>query len=200
MRLIGLHGRLRSGKNEAVEFIREAADPGIVQRAAFADKIKLSAALALGFEPESVEEAIEICNLIKEHYWVSVTDVDNNTFGEVTGREFLQRYGTESHRNIFGEEFWLDALLPRSSAPLYAQFPGTDVLVVTDVRFENEAYRIRMLGGEVWYIEAEQRLGPRDEHISEQLLADHWLTRTVSNNTDLLDFEQAIKKAYHRAD
>jgi len=33
----------------------------------------------------------------------------------ITGRQALQRYGTEGHRDVFGEDFWVDALLPVDS-------------------------------------------------------------------------------------
>lgn len=213
MQLIGLNGRMRSGKDTAVEYIADYmslisdgdSEPLVVERAGFADKLKMSAARALGFDPSSVDEAVTICGALKGGD-VTSRDADGS-FMRISGREFLQRYGTECHRDIFGQDFWVNALLPmrfishddgsRHLRAVDDLFPGFDVLCVTDVRFENEAKRIRALGGEVWYIEADQRLGPLPEgsHPSEHPLPPELIDRTVRNNRGLLDFQQAISFA-----
>lgn len=213
MKLIGLNGRMRSGKDTAVEFIRSEANAffaaserrtPVVQRTGFADKLKLSAALALGFRPDSVEEAVDICNSIKEYGRVRTYHEPGPTLMDISGRLFLQLYGTESHRDVFGDNFWVDALLPLRISkvtervrPVDDLFPDVDVLVVTDCRFENEAQRILDLGGEVWRIDAEQRLGPLPEgsHPSEHGLPDSLVTRTVRNNGSLEDFQRAVSFA-----
>lgn len=213
MRLIGLNGRLHSGKDTAFEFITEAANEEREQRvtrAAFADRLKMSAAIALGFDPETVEEAVAICNEIKETGSIKtaydkVMDSGNLTMAtkRITGREYLQRYGTEAHREVFGTDFWVDALLPSGESNFYRErlrerFPETDVLVITDVRFENEAARILELGGEVWHIDADERLGPLpdDAHPSERPLKGYLLTYTVDNNVGLVEYRDAIRSAY----
>jgi len=67
-----------------------------------------------------------------------------------TVRSMLQRYGTEAHRDTFGQDFWLDAALPLRSpggTVSGADFYCDALYVVTDVRFPNEADRIRELCG-----------------------------------------------------
>ena len=34
----------------------------------------------------------------------------------MTFREFLQRYGTEAHRDVFGKDFWLEYTLPANGS------------------------------------------------------------------------------------
>lgn len=211
MRLIGLNGRLHCGKDTAVQYIREAAPNLRVERIGFADKMKLSGVRALGFDPVDMEQALLIANLIKEHGTVTITGVDefyNGFTGTISGRQFWQRYGTEAHREVYGDEFHVDALLPRpsdhpsegvqavtSKQKLQRAFPDVDVLLITDVRFPNEARRIRALGGEVWYIEADKRLGPLPpgSHISEHPLPDDLVSVTIHNNTSLENYETAVK-------
>lgn len=213
-RLIGLNGRLHSGKDSACDAIVEIASPSRVQRAAFADKLKMSACAALGIPFTDAADAVRICNMLKEKASINVfTWADEGVIGMdhvLTGREYLQWYGTESHRDIFGTDFWVDALLPKPSKHweryepynqpyLNQAFPDADVVVITDVRFPNEAERILDLGGEVWCIDAEERLGPlpEDAHVSERPLPPEYITHIVSNNHTLETFQNVLRKAYH---
>lgn len=212
MRLIGINGRLRSGKDTAFEIIKKACehpdDPGLfrVEREAFADRLKQSAAAALGVP---AEDALAFCNMLKTEGTITV-NLDSIGSFEVSGREYLQWYGTEAHREVFGDSFWIDALLPISNEHpsrdtreisnkivREQRFPGVDVLVITDVRFTNEATRILRLGGEVWKIEADKRLGPlpADAHPSEHPLPDAFVTHVVPNNGTLEEFERNVREA-----
>lgn len=99
-------------------------------------------------------------------------------------REFMQRYGTESHRDVFGEDFWLRHWLRQVEAMRYG--PAADpsrrpTIVNTSVRFANEAEAIiAQPGGEVWLVE-----GPQDDgaggHPSEEPLPDLLVTRRIDN-------------------
>lgn len=216
MLVIGLNGRLHSGKDTAFEYINSLAyENGLfADRRAFADKLKLSAATALGYEPVDTDEAVAICDWLKEHGEIEIYDSRTNPVKKwITGREYLQKYGAEAHRNVFGSLFWVNALLPEPKfgvdeswkkvqrAHVGSKFPGVDLLVVTDARFENEAQRILDLGGEVWYIDADQRLGPlpEDAHISERPLPMGLITRTVRNNGSIAEFGSALSFAFHEA-
>jgi hypothetical protein len=207
-RLIGLHGRLHSGKDSAYSAIVEAASPKSVRRVAFADKLKMSALAALGVQFKDTADALRICDRLKEAGQISVEGLPvEGIYAQsarlhriwlhrITGREFLQLYGTESHRNIFGNDFWVEALLPsQGDTSIFSE----DVVVVTDVRFVNEADRILKYGGEVWRIDADKRLGPlpSGSHVSEQPLPDKYITRVVDNNADLKHYMRQVEVAYN---
>lgn len=224
MRLIGLHARLHAGKDTAFETIRQAAenDSALALRRAFADPLKISGMRALGLADEGVdnEDLIWAANAIKESGRITVTweNEFGNLYGRtITGRKLWQLYGTEAHRasdlgSSFGENFWVDNLLPHGSLLVERQPPlenieqpafwenfkesfagHADLAVVTDVRFPNEARRILDLGGEVWWINAEERLGPNeDAHPSEQKLPDHYITHTIDNNGTVAQFQQNV--------
>lgn len=100
----------------------------------------------------------------------------------MTIRTFLQRYGTEAHRDVFGDDFWLDEWQRRCERIHAIRKPCT--IVNTSVRFENEAERIIDLGGQVWEV-----VGPQDAgaagHASESPLPSDLVAATI-DNTELL--------------
>jgi hypothetical protein len=215
MRLIGLNARLHAGKDTAYDYISGFAAGGeqVAVRRAFADPLKISGMRALGFEAEKKDEVlVSIANDIKETGRITVTweHPQHGLLSQtITGRQLWQLYGTEAHRagdlgSSFGPDFWVDNLLPlgnamASSAMAYeenfidAVGAFADYAVVTDVRFPNEAQRILDLGGEVWSINADVRLGPNtDSHASEQPLPPELVTHTIYNNTTLEDFQAEV--------
>lgn len=215
--LVGLHGRLTSGKDTAFGFIKEAAAEGglVAVRQGFADKLKLSAVRALGYRPGNMEETLEICNELKsDGHKVEVTypvyglPRDSHS---ISGREYLQFYGTEAHRDVFGYDFWVDALLPtdtytggtigpqtvgmeatgKTQWKWHNNFEGADIAVVTDVRFRNEAERIRELGGKVWEIWRGNYNG--ESHASEIRLATDMIDGVIDNTGTLDDLRQNVR-------
>ena len=177
MRIIGLNGYARSGKDTVAGFISEIYD-GEVEIVAFADLIKLSAARALKActDPDDVGlPAVRAwADQFKNGWSVRIFDRIGNQVGGMQGREFLQRYGTEAHRELFGDDFWVDQIDWQRDC---------DVLVFTDVRFENEARAIKERGGKVWRIERPSSRAGR--HASEQPLDPALIDRVIINNFDL---------------
>jgi hypothetical protein len=207
--LLGLHGRKGAGKDAAFGFAREwAADRGLrAERRGFADYLKLS--FARLFLPNvALEEAVIWCDELKtaksnsklEMEWSrgQVDDTTTTIQHRISGRVAMQRFGTESHRDVFGPDFWVDALLPFENwegefnrNPFLVE--QTDICVVTDVRFENEAERIHALGGQVWKID--RPLKNVDQHVSEVPLDDEFIDRVIPNAGTLNDLCRAMKMA-----
>jgi hypothetical protein len=102
-----------------------------------------------------------------------------------TFRQFLQRYGTESHRDVFGEDFWVDQTLPTDG-----YYPGRKI-VVTDVRFDNEYNRIKELNGVVVRVYREGIEPGIDPHPSENynFIADY----NIFNNDGLDELWEAAE-------
>jgi len=100
-------------------------------------------------------------------------------------RRLMQRLGTEGGRAILGQNLWVDALLRRIEA-----IEGD--VVVTDVRFDNEAAALRDLGAEIWLI---QRPGVDvgDGHPSERGISPDRVTRMIGN-------DGSIEELYARVD
>jgi hypothetical protein len=192
MQLIGINGFKGSGKDTVFEQIKlELADNGPVRRIAFADKLKCMAMLALGYEGTAAE-LIEAANLLKESGVVESRYFPTRSIVSeyLSGREYLQRFGDHA-RQVFGESFWIDQILPEAPGyflpneipnelALSERYPDTDYLVVTDVRYPNEAQRVRDLDGLVWEI---KRPGVEsDGHSSEKPLPEELVDLTILND------------------
>jgi len=200
MFLLGLHGPAQSGKDTAFAAIRcTAAEAGFrAARRGFADKLKLSAMRM--FKPDAtVEEAVAWADDFKfngrlmtftgfeephpEVEGAASEWIEGPQFS-ITGRQLLQHFGTESHRDVFGQNFWVDALLPligwEDNFVDNAVDPLPHIAVLTDVRFPNEADRIHELGGQVWRIDRHD-LKRSDGHASEQDLDDSLIDHVLIN-------------------
>jgi hypothetical protein len=174
--IIGLHGGKRAGKDTAYNFIQSVYPHA--QRLAFADKIKESLAALFGV-------SIREINTLKEER--GVFKIESQSFEHsYTWRSFAQRYGTEAHRDIFGDDFWVDMILPREPT-----VPDDELWIITDVRFKNEAERIKHLGGHIIRINRPD-LFHNDSHISEERLPDEYFSYIIDNKSSLNQFKERV--------
>lgn len=201
--LLGLAGRKFAGKDTFARLlIEEGERRGIrVVRVAFADKLKVSAARALGlaalsdswrtvrFLDGSDTAAVAMMDRLKEGGRIIVECADDLRWS-FSGREFLQWYGTEAHRDVFGPDFWVDALLPLVPGVWEARYEGVDLVVVSDCRFVSEAERIRSLGGKILRIDRDLP-DDGDQHASEVPLPTEFIYEAVANDGSLADLEVA---------
>lgn len=182
--LLGIMGQKRVGKDTA-HFLLKQQYPEI-QRIAFADKMKESLAALLGINLSQLNE-LKLNSRAK--FTLVVPSEERFNFKpihiEMTMRELLQRYGTESHRDVFGRRFWVDMTLP-STFNHQDQF-----FVVTDVRFPEEIDRIRELGGHIIKIVRDQKMDV-DNHSSENSLNDYDFL--INNNFGLHFFKDELIK------
>lgn len=146
-RIIGLRGPKRVGKNFTADIIRNLLTSRYAfASAGFADALKEEVALALG---------------------VDVADLNGPK--KEAFRPMLQWWGTEFRRNMFGEDYWVDKMKMKIQG-LEALVPKTPlVVVITDVRFFNEAKLVKDLGGQVWSITS-PGFGGGDQHPSEVVM------------------------------
>lgn len=184
--IIGLHGKKRAGKDTV--FHRMTSMYGhkfSVARASFADLVYESAAAAVGVKVRDLHDW-------KSDPYVSVAVLDRRPVGdyvertefkvvkEITVREYLQRYGTEAHRELFGNDFWVQQV---NLEPL------ADIIVVTDVRFDNEAQHIREEGGVVVHVVGPDEVeGADDAHASEAGIDETLIDFTLDNTVRESDF------------
>lgn len=191
--IIGLNGRLKSGKDTTCEIIKELY--AHAERVSFADALKDSAAAALKLDRDVLEELKNLEEISLRIAFVEDDSINEDLFNRVsdwtlTFREYLQLYGTEAHREIFGDNFWVDQVLP-------VDIDHHDrLLVITDVRFPNEAERVKELGGVIWKIERSTQTR-HAEHPSEQNI-DSYVDVFVSNNGTKLDLRNNVEKLLNR--
>jgi hypothetical protein len=184
--LIGLTGQLGSGKDTVYERAK-LKYPNAV-RISFADKLKNSAAALLGVTYDQLNNWKNDSNV---RLVVERRERSSIHFVDMDFRKFLQRYGTESHRDIFGDGFWVDATLPSNFWETVNGGRGVDpgqLFFVTDVRFENEVAAVWKLGGQIWRVH-----GPNDktevDHVSEQILPDAMVDVEINNTRRDDDFK-----------
>lgn len=173
VKMIGLHGEMGSGKDTAFDRLaRIHIDDMAFVRVSFADALKSSASALLDVSVEDLDSwKRDGSSRIKLYE-------GDRLVKDMTIRTYLQRYGTESHRDVFGDDFWVSIGI-RKAFQISKLSIVPSVPVFTDVRFSNEAQAILDLGGEVWRI-----VGPderSDGHVSEVPLPDHMISRVIDN-------------------
>lgn len=135
MTLIGLTGFARSGKDSVGSILVQEG----FTRFAFADRVK---DLALAIDPlitcAGPISVQHLSQVVTEKGWEEAK-------GNPEVRRTLIKVG-EGARIIFGDNIWVDDL-ERACSSLDPR-----PLVVTDVRYENEAEYIRSLGGQIWLV------------------------------------------------
>jgi hypothetical protein len=173
-RLIGLNGFKGAGKDAVGSVLVEHHG---FQRAKFADLIYDSVA-ALFNIPRAEWEALKHdsdCRIIVQS--------GPFTHAALDWRTFMQRYGTESHREVFGYDFWIKECI--------ARLPNDAAVVLTDARFDNELAAIRGLGGKTVRVE---RFGmdATDDHPSEAMPDLALIDATLYNDGSLDDLVPAV--------
>jgi len=181
--IIGLHGMKRSGKDTLFNLIKEEYPNA--ERLAFADKIKESLAALLGISTREFA-------LLKENARFKV-EADGISY-QFSWRRFIQRYGTEAHRDIFGDDFWVDMILPKDCDH------NDKLYVVTDVRFLNEAQRILELNGKIIHLIRTEYNLRGDVHISEETLPKEMVHSVIYNNSTMENLKERIVKVIEDLD
>ncbi len=177
MPLIAFAGYATSGKDTAANYLVEKYG---YERRAFADKLKDSVAALLNINREQIERwkldpdvEIQVVRKVKDGFSV----LEWQTF-----RNFLQRYGTESHRDVLHEHIWIDYTL--------AEYHSGLRWAISDLRFENEAKAVRSQGGKVVWITRPGVEG--QEHRSEHKLPKDYYDALLVNNDSLEVFYRRI--------
>lgn len=136
-KIIGIHGRAGSGKDTIANHLKTYF-PSFFRSVAFADAIREGMKASFGLTDAHFERPLK-----------------NEPAEELCGkspRDVMKPFGTEFGRLTIGDNVWINRVIPRVEALLGA---GMNVLV-TDVRFENEAEWIRSNGGVIWHIDRKQ--------------------------------------------
>lgn len=108
-----------------------------------------------------------------------------------TPRAFMQLLGTEFGRSIVHPKFWVNHTMMKVQRARDAGFP----VVISDVRFKDEADAIREAGGIVLWV---HRPGiEAGEHASEQGLPAHLVDLMLHNDSTLQQLRKGVKAVHH---
>lgn len=149
-----------------------------------------------GFQQDSFANVLRKSILFTLEIAIQTPEQKNATYpmwGNRTGREILQQFGTDALRNNFDQDIWVKRALylpdpnPNGDAiPKYAIF---DRVVFTDMRFTNEAEEIKKLGGIVIRIDRDEKglNGKEAMHQSETELDDYTEWDYILDNNGSLE-------------
>lgn len=163
IKLIGIHGKKRAGKDTAGKLIQSIT--GYERIDSFADPLRKFGFMTFGITEENREEMIE-------------------SIGK-TGRQVLQLVGTEIGR-VISPNFWIESLKYRNSN-------SDGGLIITDVRFDNEAEFIRNMGGRILEIQRPSLSGKADTHASEIPISRDLVDMIVINDSTIEEYERRIR-------
>ena len=176
--ILGFTGVLRSGKDSAAAALLEDG----ATRVSFADVIR---DFLYRLNPAVVHHGVtyRLALLVDALGW----EVFKDTYPEV--RALLQRCGTDAGRKVLGDDVWVNAAM--------AGLPPGDV-VVSDVRFPNEADAIRAGGGFIVRVERPGYTAPEGAHASETAMDGYPHDYAIHNGGTLEQLhEQARAVAEH---
>jgi hypothetical protein len=162
--IIGLTGKARSGKDTAA-----------------AQLVKN------GFEHYWFSKPMkDACKAIfgwtDEHLYGELKEVVDKRFG-VSPRQALQTLGTEWGRDCVSKSLWVDI------AKIKMQ--DADNIVISDLRFDNEAEAIRDMGGYVVEIVRGDVIQV-NSHTSESGISKDLISCTIKNNSSIEQLNQEI--------
>lgn len=170
MKLIGLIGRARSGKDTVAGYL---ARRHMFAHIAFADPMKQMLEAAFGdlFRDGDREKPID---------WLGKSP-----------RQLMQTLGTEWGRNQVHPELWVMLTEQKVKNAVEFNLP----LVISDVRFYNEANMILKHGGELWFVSrnTSEQVNP---HSSETADWGRWPLKTIENNGSLEELYLKVEEAY----
>jgi hypothetical protein len=172
--IIGITGAARSGKDTVADFI--LAEQG-GYRYGFADPIRDMLA-AIGID-------------MSDPFWQAHKEEPIQVLG-VSPRRMMQTLGTEWGREMVHPNLWVIL----ASNKLMKLGAG---MIISDVRFENEALWVRDLGGVIIHVQRDNA-SKVEPHASESGITFEEGDILLTNNGTLDELQQAVKEIIHGVD
>lgn len=172
--VLGLAGGSGVGKDAAAKILLAEG----WKRVAFADPVRRMALAIDPLVPIEYSHTTRLSNVVRDRGWEGAKKV-------VEVRRLLQSIGTEAVRDIIGEDTWVELAV---MAIEQAESP----VVVTDVRFENEAQALRAMGGQICMMSrpgSHCEVDHRSEHLT--ITPDFF----IDNSGTIGDLDAAIRNA-----
>lgn len=173
MFLIGLTGKKRAGKDTFAKAAKELIGDS-VQTVSFASPIKEITKILFDLTDEEIEK-----------------NKEKPILYDVSPRVFMQQFGTELCRNLFGEDIWVDLLFNKINKM------NKEIIIITDVRFNNEAKRIKKNNGLIIQIEREN-YHHHDFHISEKGIDPSFVDFIFENSGTIEEYNNKCKMFFEK--
>lgn len=176
--LIGLTGANGAGKDTvaamlAAELHKHGHAPAVI---AFADALYAEVSAAFNINVQTLRErstketpidALSMADCNDPCFTATLADDELPTAAWMllprSPRQILQWWGTE-YRRTQQAEYWVQRLLANVQALRDA---GRSHIIITDVRFADEAQAIRSQGAQIWRVHRPNLMPPAKGHVSE---------------------------------
>lgn len=146
--IIGIHGKKRSGKDTIGKFIASLVPSKKTH--SFALPVKETTAKMFGISIDTLMDGPE--REIVDSFW------------GISPRKMLQLVGTDCARNIIRNDIWIKRM---EMEYLASNDDLSDLFIITDTRFENEADWIRSQNGTIFHVIRPELTEISDSHESE---------------------------------
>lgn len=176
--IIGITGKAGAGKDTLAKAISvnqqfQVDHPGGIHIISFADVLKQYVMVKFGLTRWAVYTQEGKESIIP---WLGVTV-----------REVLQKEGTELTRDVWGSNFWIQRIMQTISG-----MHETELVIIPDVRFEDEAEWVLSCGGMLVGVEgraAETLDESQKGHRSEGGVPEELVHTTIDNSGTLTDLQ-----------
>ena len=185
--IIGVCGFIGTGKDTIADYL--VGFHGY-RRDSFAGTLKDAVAAVFGWDRELLEGITDSSRKFREtkdEYW-------SNVFGvHITPRYILQFFGTEVCRNNLHKDIWIKSLINKLSN-------SSEKIVISDVRFINEASAIKEMGGYILFIDR-NNLAEQYNHSSEldiKEIGENYSDYIIHNHSTLDNYYSNILSILER--
>lgn len=175
--IIGLCGYAQTGKDAAAAHLVESLGWA---RVAFADPLR-EMLYALNPLIPDFDQTTSLQSQVDLFGW-------EETKKEPEVRRLLQALGTEAGRNVLGDDIWVEV----AAKKIRKLFPQN--VVLTDVRFENEARMILGMKGRIIRIER-PGVGAVNGHVSENGIPNRYISEVIVNGGGVGDLCAKIARS-----
>lgn len=196
--LIGLTGHANAGKDTVAQLLsihtgaaRFAFADGVYQEVARAFDVSSTAVLGLRATKEIPIDCLALYRCMDRGFVDALpAHIRSEPYKARSPRNILQWWGTE-YRRAQNPGHWV-AAAQQTILGLWAQPMPPSSIVVTDVRFPNEAELIRNLGGFIWKIERPGAAPAPTGHISEVQGDEFRPDLTIGNVHDIRHLQSIV--------
>lgn len=178
--VIGVNGFKHAGKDTVANYL--VSEYGF-KKYSFATMLKQAVAVLFDIPIEWVDDFKPKPDENPEVPRVQVIlDVEGKNEYVLSWRQFLQRFGGDMGRGVFGEMFWVNLCLD--------QIEFDKPAVISDVRYDNEARTIWAVQGKI--ITVERPGFESDGHNSEQPLSAGLPDFTLLNDRGVIELTKSV--------
>lgn len=177
MKIIGLTGRARSGKDSVADLL-------IAKHTVVHDTLSVK----YSFATELKEACASLFDLNIQMFYQGNRELIIPEYG-LSIRQIMQRFGTDAMRGTFGDDFWVNKIERKILSD-----DKVDLLIIPDVRFENEAALVRKYGSLMHVIKDDVKDVGDEGHASESGVLFKEGDVLIDNNGTLEDLVKTVDK------